>query len=403
MKSRGTSRFVKRILLCGLDESGRSSIRKMAIKGRETRRMEDNGAVLSYFQWHLTKEPDSPTITILELGGRWSALEKFILNLSSSAFFGIQALLFVVDISEENTYDTALRYYKLVLQRIQDYSPSARIFVFLNKIDLSSSSNKKQKRVKQLKERFQNQVEDAIGFYETTIHDNSANEAFLAVLGEIMPDAEKQIGARLEELSMISTQEAKMITMDNEPPRPGEKALELEIEPEKTQSEIIPPVDGPFSDIPIPSIPNPPMNLETTPSIEDRVDLATQTEHTKIKEPYELKELREVLDQTRETLHLSAISLLTLDGKHVIKLGEDLEQFDETIIIAQRAFESAAKHVPEGLEQLIIELIDSNVAITKVNEMYLLITRGAPSFNLEDSHKFVEFARQLATNTQKIR
>ncbi|MFX0199385.1 MAG: hypothetical protein ACFFCW_24945, partial [Candidatus Hodarchaeota archaeon] len=87
-KTRGTSRFVKRILLCGLEKSGRSSIRRIIVKGRATRKIEENGVALSYFQWHLTKNPDSPTITVLDLGGQWSVLEKFILKLSSSAFYG---------------------------------------------------------------------------------------------------------------------------------------------------------------------------------------------------------------------------------------------------------------------------------------------------------------------------
>lgn len=398
--TRGKSRFVKRILLCGLEKSGRSSIRRIVVKGRVTRKIEENGAALNYYQWHLTKNPDSPTITVLDLGGRWSVLEKFLSKLSSSAFYGIQALLFIVDISEKNTFKSANNYFKLVQQRVQDSSPSARIFVFLNKVDRITNSSEMKKRANKLKKSFQKQLKEEIDFYQTTIHDNSAKEALFAVLRDIMPESEKQIGARLEELNMISTQEEEgiIITANDEPPLPVEKAFEFGIESEKTQSEITQPLDSSHPDIPIPSIPEPPMNLGSTPSSEGRASLTTQVEDEKIKVLYEIKKLRGILDQTRETLNLSIISLLTHDGKQVIKLGEDLEQFEETIVIAQRAFESASEHVLEGLEQLIIETGDLIVTITQVDETLLLITKGESPLNLEVSQKLMKFAQRVANH-----
>ena len=398
--TRGKSRFVKRILLCGLDKSGRSSIRGIVVKGRVTRKIEENGATLNYYQWHLTKNPDSPTITVLDLGGRWSVLEKFLSKLSSSAFYGIQALLFIVDISKKNTFKSANNYFKLVQQRVQDSSPSARIFVFLNKVDRITNSSEMKKRANKLKKSFQKQLKEEIGFYQTTIHDNSAKEALFAVLRDIMPESEKQIGARLEELNMISTQEEEgiIITANHEPPLPVEKAFEFGIESEKTQSEITQSLDSSYPDIPIPSIPEPPMNLGSTPSSEGRASLTTQVEDEKIKELYEIKKLRGILDQTRETLNLSTISLLTHDGKQVIKLGEDLEQLEESIVIAQRAFESASEHVLEGLEQLIIETGDFIMTITQVDETLLLITKGESPLNLEISQKLMEFAQRVANH-----
>ncbi|MFQ5819978.1 MAG: ADP-ribosylation factor-like protein [Candidatus Heimdallarchaeota archaeon] len=403
METRGKSRFVKRILLCGLEKSGRSSIRRIIVKGKVTRTMKENGAALNYFQWHLTKNSDSPTITVLDLGGQWPVLEKFISKLSSSVFYGIQALLFIIDISEQKTFKSANKYFKLVQQRVQDSSPSARIFVFLNKVDHITKSSELQKRAEKLKKNFQKKLRKEIGFYKTTIHDNSANEALFAVFREIMPEAEKQIRARLDELSMSPTQEEEISTAYFEPPPPVEKALELGIESEKIHSEINQPLDGPLPDISLPSIPEPTMNLGSTPSSEGRANLAIQAEDAKIIGLQETNELREILDQTLKTLNLSAVSLLTYDGKKVIKLGENLEQFDETIMIAQRTFKSASEHVPEGLEQLIIELIDSIVAITKIDETLLLITMGIPPFSLESSQKLMEFARRLATNDQKIK
>ncbi len=403
-KSRGSSRFVKRILLCGLEKSGRSSIRSIVVKGRVTRKIEENGASLSYYQWHLTKETDSPTITVLDLGGRWSVLEKFILKLSPSAFYGIQALLFIIDISEKNTFKSANKFFTLVQQRVQDSSPSARIFVFLNKVDRITKSSEMQNRVEKLKKSFQKQLKEEIDFHQTTIHDNSAKEALFAILREIMPEAENQIRVHLEESRMISSQEEEKEAIEVlvEPTYATEKVLEFAIESEKTQSEITQPFEDSLLDIPLPSIPEPPMNLRSTTSSEGRANLAIQAKEAKIKGIIEINERREVLDQTRETLNLSAVGLLTYDGNQVIKLGEDLEQFDETIMIAQRAFESASEHVPEGLEQLIIELIDSIVAITKVDDTLLLITMGVPPFSLEGSLKLTEFAHKLASIDQKI-
>ncbi len=399
-KTRGTSRFVKRILLCGLEKSGRSSIRRIIVKGRATRKIEENGVALSYFQWHLTKNPDSPTITVLDLGGQWSVLEKFILKLSSSAFYGIQALLFIVDISEKNTFKSAHKYFKLVQQRVQDSSPSARNFVFLNKVDQITKSSEIKKRAKQLKKSFQTHSDDKIGFYETTINDNSANEALLAVLGEIMPEAEKQIEAHLEELRRIPTQAEKgeIIIAYDEPLHPIETALEFGIESEKTTSEIIQPLDSSFPEIPIPSMPSSPMISGSTPLIEERTILEPQVEEVKIEEQYEIKALQEVLNQTRETLELSIVSLLTHEGKSIIKIGKNFDEFDETFKIAHRTFESVSKHIPEGLEQLIIETDDSFVTITLIDETLLLITKGMSPFNLEISQKLMEYARKVANH-----
>ena len=400
---RGTSRYVKRILLCGLEKSGRSSIRRIVVKNGAIRNIEENGVALNYFNWHLTKEEDSPSITILDLGGKWPVLEKFISELSPSVFYGIQALLFVVDASEEDKFDSAKGYFKLVLQRVQDYSPSVRIFVFLNKVDLIATSSEKQKRREQLRKSFQELLEKEIGFHETTIHDNSAKTALCTILKEMMPEAARQIEARFEDRSIDLTQEeVEAVTTRVESTHPANKGLELVIESEEEQPEILQPVDSPLPSIPIPPTPSLPMNAGTEPSVEDRARSITLSEEGIQEEITGAKELREFLDQTQEDLDLTAVSLLTHDGRPLIKLGENLEQFDETIAIAHRIFESASEHISEGLEQLIVELADSYITINQVGEMLILVTKGAPPLIPKASQKLIEFARETASHTQRI-
>jgi len=372
----------------------------------------------------------------MDLGGRWSVLEKFIAELSPSVFYGIQALLFVVDVVEEDKFDSAKSYFDLVLQKIRDYSPSARIFVFLNKIDRIPTPSERQKTVELLRRLFQEQLEEEIVFYETTIHDNSAKAALFAIFKKIMPEAASQIEEHLQErISTPITQGAvsEVLNASVEPVTTSKKALnmgsevdtdqpevtptlkippisiptppapvELESEVERDQSEITQPLEIPSPPIPTPPAAVPPINLVTEPSSEGRDISVSQFESTKGKGVNRVRELRELLDQMREALKLSVVSLVAHDGRTYINPGENIEQFSESITIVHRVFEATLHQVPEGLEQLIIEMSDSFVTINQVDESFVLITTGYTPPVSGFSQKLVEFAREVASHTQRL-
>ena len=415
-KERGTSRFVKRFILCGLEQSGRSTIRSTVIKGEELRKIEEKNVALSYFQWQLTKDYNSPTISFMELGGKWKALKSFINNLSPSVYYGIQAVLFVIDVKNKKNYNDAKSFLTLIWNNIQEYSPTTKLFVLLNKIDQFSSADDKQKAINQIKPLFQELMDDEITFYNTTIHDGSVKGALLSIFKETMPEVSNLIEELLTtgistSVSDSTKQSEESSAKDDQhsPPSPGE--IPLPTIP--TPTSPTPPADfdnqidndqpnlPPSIDIPLPTIPTPPIPVSQAPSNSgsamDSLDVSSELSDSASEDKLTGEdEILEIFYRIQKDLNLTAVSLMTQDGRFLNNIKENFDEFSETLRIAHNTFETTLQRAPKDLNQLIIQTHDTYAAITQVTETITLVISGVLPHISGISQKLIVFAQEIA-------
>lgn len=417
-KERGTSRFVKRFILCGLEQSGRSTIRSTVIKGEELRKIEEKNVALSYFQWQVSKDYNSPTISFMELGGKWKALKSFINNLSPSVYYGIQAVLFVIDVKNKKKYNDAKNFLTLIWNNIKEYSPTAKLFVLLNKIDLFSKSDDQQKAVDQLKTLLQESQDDEIKFHNTTIQDGSVKGALLSIFTETMPEVSNLIEDLLTIGISTSTSDSikkpeELSEKDDQhiPPLPDEIPLPAIPTPTSpttpadfdNHNDTDPTNLPPSIDIPLPTIPTPPI-----PVSQDHSNSGTSLESPDVSsEPPDSAseekltgedEILEIFYRIQKDLYLTAVSLITRDGRILLNIKENFDEFNETLSIAHKTFETTLQRGPKDLNQLILHRHDTYVAITQVTDSLTLVISGVPPPISGISQKLITIAQEIASH-----
>jgi len=190
------------------------------------------------------------------------------------------------------------------------------------------------------------------------------------------------------------------------PPEPGEVETPAEneqIEAISSREPSVPSIPTPSIEPSIPFVSTPPvsnpsmsMTNESFPEVQNN---STNSSQLLTDERIEL--IKELFYQMQTALNLSTVSLISRDGGTLIHIGDNLEHFSETITIAHRVFKATFQQVPEGLAQLIIEMSsDSFVTVSKIDELFVLVTTGETPPIPNFSHELFEFTRKTAKHIQ---
>ncbi|MFX1251619.1 MAG: ADP-ribosylation factor-like protein, partial [Promethearchaeota archaeon] len=158
-----------KILLAGLSEAGKTSIKRIFFFKHRTTEVENLPATIDYDRKSM---PISNTlVTIVDLGGQQVFIKRFLEKISPFIFSSVHILIFVIDVAAKSTLNDAVRYFKSCIELLQQYSPNTRLFVFLHKNDLVRLSPNYESIHAQLKEQFQDQSPKRVAFLRTTIYD----------------------------------------------------------------------------------------------------------------------------------------------------------------------------------------------------------------------------------------
>jgi GTPase SAR1 family protein len=158
----------------GLAQSGKTTIIKVAAEGYIPNKDAPYSATIDYRR--KTYKLFGKDISLFDLGGQKSFLERFVGDLANFIFANLKVLVYVVDITQISELSLCQYYLDLAVQNVKKFSPEARINIFLHKLDLIDSE-KKEGYIKDIKEFFHLSEIENVSFYETTVFDESAIKA----------------------------------------------------------------------------------------------------------------------------------------------------------------------------------------------------------------------------------
>ena len=171
-----------KIIILGLAESGKSTIIKTITEGKIPEKAEKYSATMNY-ERKLTAILGKK-VSIFDLGGQVSFLDRFTGELAEFVFSNVQCLIFVVDVTKFEEVSRAKYYLDLCLKNVDKYSPSSYKYVFIHKIDLVKH-DKLNDITNSLKEFLIGTYKGKIDFYPTTIYEESIFKAMGDVYAKV--------------------------------------------------------------------------------------------------------------------------------------------------------------------------------------------------------------------------
>ncbi len=224
------ARLGYKILIGGLAEAGKTAVKRIFFLRHTTEEVDGLSATLSYERLSITikKTP----ITILDLGGQKIFLKRFLTTFSPFIFSSVVTLVFLIDVSNRTTRNNAIQYFKACVEKLDNYSPEAKIFVFLHKNDLVEDWPNYETIHHLLKEEFQVECKKEIKFFRTTIFNpESVIKSFGRIIELSMPD--------LSNSELVSGQTIGEIEEYSKKAKPVLKPLSIEeISQSKKKEEI---------------------------------------------------------------------------------------------------------------------------------------------------------------------
>ena len=122
-------------------------------------------------------------MTLFDLGGQVAFLDRFTGDLAEFIFSDVTALIFVVDLINVSELSRAKYYFDLAIKRISKFSPGAKLYCFLHKIDLIDHS-KITDIAENMKKYLIVNIKLPIVFFETTVFTDSIFNAVGRIFGE---------------------------------------------------------------------------------------------------------------------------------------------------------------------------------------------------------------------------
>ena len=205
-----------KILILGLARSGKSTIIKVVTEGIVPKKNEEYQATIDYERKH--KVIAGTELTIFDLGGQTAFLDRFTGELSEFIFSGVKTLVFVVDSIEIKDISRAKYYLDLSLQKLEQYSPSATVYIFQHKSDLVPKNLKEEVR-KTIYDYLAAGVTNQLKYYPTSVFSDSIFRAMGEVYAEasgarrtLRPLLETFIHHNAADMAQIFTKEGAPLT-----------------------------------------------------------------------------------------------------------------------------------------------------------------------------------------------
>ncbi|KAI1812795.1 Gtr1/RagA G protein conserved region-domain-containing protein [Poronia punctata] len=195
----------KKVLLMGKSGSGKSSMRSIIFSNyiaRDTRRL---GATIDIDLSHV-KFLGNLTLNLWDCGGQEAFMENYLTQQRVHVFSNVGVLIYVFDI-ESRDVDRDMVTYVQIISALMQYSPTAKVYVLIHKMDLITMHAREAvfvDRVKTVRQKTaeyiqaaNNQELELIPF-ATSIWDQSLYKAWASIIHDLVPNLsiiESQLGA----------------------------------------------------------------------------------------------------------------------------------------------------------------------------------------------------------------
>jgi len=178
-----TANNIKKIVLMGLSNAGKTCIYERVFEGKKPWELIHQTATkgISYKDYEIGQMTKP---IIWDLGGQQQYLDEYHGPLRKNIFRKASILLYVVDITDYDRFDNARIEFEWSANQILSYNPSAKLNVFLHKIDLIHN---KESVISHIKDVFSKNLSHDINYHLTSIFDESLFKAWSDIIREISP------------------------------------------------------------------------------------------------------------------------------------------------------------------------------------------------------------------------
>lgn len=188
----------KKVLLMGKSGSGKSSMRSIIFSNyiaRDTRRL---GATIDIDLSHV-KFLGNLTLNLWDCGGQEAFMENYLSQQRVHVFSNVGVLIYVFDV-ESRDVERDLATYVAILSALLQYSPAARIYILIHKMDLVVPSAREamyDDRVRLVRQKtteyahsMKQALEDPIDLvpFATSIWDQSLYKAWASIIHDLVPN-----------------------------------------------------------------------------------------------------------------------------------------------------------------------------------------------------------------------
>ena len=171
-----------KVLVLGLAQSGKSTIIKAVTEGKVPSKNEEYQATIDYERKQ--KNIAGTELTIFDLGGQTTFLDRFTGELSEFIFGGVKSLVFVIDSIDIKNISRAKYYLDLSLKKLDQFSPEASVFIFQHKSDLVPRKMKDEVK-RTIREYLESGLTKRLKYFETSVFSDSIFKA----MGDVYADA----------------------------------------------------------------------------------------------------------------------------------------------------------------------------------------------------------------------
>ncbi|POS77127.1 hypothetical protein DHEL01_v204486 [Diaporthe helianthi] len=199
----------RKVLLMGKSGSGKSSMRSIIFSNFlavDTRRL---GATIDVDLSHV-KFLGNLTLNLWDCGGQEAFMENYINQQRAHVFSHVGVLIYVFDI-ESRDVDRDLATYVSIVSALAQYSPAAKVFVLVHKMDLIMPNMKESvfnERVRLVRSKTSEALQNIAGVvgparvdiqpFATSIWDQSLYKAWSSIIHDLVPNLaviEQELGA----------------------------------------------------------------------------------------------------------------------------------------------------------------------------------------------------------------
>ncbi len=217
----GGNELESKIVVLGLSQSGKTSIRQVVFEGFAPEATSMNPATVRINRKLFNLAGSA--INLFDVGGQSNYLNEVFEQYKERTFSDVKAFIFVIDISDASNIMRSKYYFDLTMENAKQLSEGARIYVFAHKMDVVPP-NKREPVLQSIKDIFEIDKFTNADLFATSIFEDTIWDAMQQVIAYVFPkDDTKSVKIKeafsKQDLVFLSLSTAQGLMLYSQPER----------------------------------------------------------------------------------------------------------------------------------------------------------------------------------------